>query len=97
MSAIALEQLTLDVSAKGAKKRLPDASTFKVSGAIASVARELYDGDKLTVHLVNSDGEVILESPAQVTQVAFKRHAKTSSQAAWTERAHTLTLAADDD
>jgi hypothetical protein len=90
MAAAAAEQLTLEVAPR--RSKAPDEASFKIAGAVWSPTRQLLQGARLRVIVVDEEGQPILEADASCAEVAFKRHRATTSRAAWLERAHKIEL-----
>jgi hypothetical protein len=87
-----VEQLQLTLEVSTSSKTVPDASTFKLAGALISVERQLVIGQAVHVVVTDTAGEVLLESDAKTRAVGFKHHKETKSQPAWLERHHTISL-----
>jgi hypothetical protein len=80
-------QLSFEV---GGDHALPEAATFRVSGALAA-GRELQKGEDVRLVLTDADGQVVAAGEGYVRGIAFHEH-RPKDGPSWTERKHAIKL-----
>jgi hypothetical protein len=82
------QQLTFDIGGDVAR---PTGASFQISGK-GDIRNQMFMDDDVTLRVIAADGEIIAEFEGAVTNVAFKKHAQTETEAEWVERVHTIKL-----